>query len=215
MSPIYWLAAGRPPFPPLRPKTSPEPLARFSGCLAPLSGVEKVAGPEGGRRRKGRPWQRPAGRPTRGDPDLRPPPVVASGLGPRRWPLRPCLTPARRPGGDPVLRPPAVQLGVTLTAAVPRSCAAACVLPVPSALARSLQLQQVKKKTKTLTPPHRRRRRPKLLRVTLSPVAGQHDQWPPASGRDSTLHQRPGTDFLRPQNGFRGPCLTTVASGSS
>lgn len=116
---------------------------------------------------------------------------------------------------DPVLRPPAVQLGVTLSAAVPKSCVAACVLPVPSPLARSLQLQQVEKKTGNLAPPRRRRRRPKLLRVTLSPVAGQQDQRPPASRRDSTLHQRPGTNFLRPQNGCGGPCLTTVACRSS
>lgn len=156
----------------------------------------------------------PAGRPTRGDPDLRPPSLVASGLVPRRWPLRPCPTPARRPVGNPVLRPPAVQPGVTLSAAVPKSCAAACVLPVPSPLARSLQLQQLEKKTKNLAPPRRRRRRPKLLRVTLSPVAGQQDQRPPASGRDSTLHQRPGTNFLRPHDGCGDPCLTTVACTS-
>lgn len=75
--------------------------------------------------------------------------------------------------GNPVLHPPAVQLGVTLSAAVLKCCTAACALPVLSPLARSLQRQQVLKKTKYLTPPHPRRRRPKLSRVTLSPVAGQ------------------------------------------
>lgn len=71
----------------------------------------------------------------------------------------------------------------------------------------------MKKKTKNDTPPHRRRRRPKLLRVTLSPAAGQHIQRPPASGRDLTLHQRPGTIFLRPHC-YQEVRLTTVAQRS-
>ena len=78
-------------------QTSPESLEQPSGCLSSVSSTRKVVGPRGGPERKGRPWQRPAGRPTRGDPDLRPPAVVASGLAVCPWPLRPCPTPASPP----------------------------------------------------------------------------------------------------------------------
>lgn len=119
-------------FPPLGQQIPPESLEQPSGCLSSLLSVQKVVGPRGGPENKGRPWQRPAGRPTWGDPDLRPRPVVASGLGGRPWPLQPCPTPARPSVGNPVLHQPAVQPGVTLSAA------AASVLPVFSLLARSL-----------------------------------------------------------------------------
>ena len=182
----------RPPTdPPLGQQTPLEPLERPSGCPPSLISARRVVRPRGGPESKGRPWQRPAGQPTWGDPDLRPPPVVASGLGGRPWPLQPCPTPARPPVGNPVFHPPAVQPGVTLSAA-------ASVLPVSSLLTRSLQLQETEKKTKAHTPPRRRRRRPKLLRVTLSLAAGQQIQRPPASARGLTLHQRPRTIFPRP-----------------
>lgn len=119
-------------------QTSPESLEQPSGCLSSVSSTQKVVGPRGGPERKGRPWQRPAGRPTRGDPDLRPPAVVASGLAVCPWPLRPCPTPASPPVGNPVLHPPAVQIGVTLSAAAAGCRTTAGVLPVFSLLTRSL-----------------------------------------------------------------------------
>jgi hypothetical protein len=125
-------------FPPLGKQTPPESLEQPSGCLSSLPSVQKVVGPRGGPENNGRPWQRPAGRPTWGDPDLRPPPAVASGLGGHPWPLQPCPTPARTPVGNPVIHQPAVQPGVTLSAAAARCCAAASVLPVFSLLTRSL-----------------------------------------------------------------------------
>lgn len=73
--------------------------------------------PRDGPENNGRPWQRPAGRPAWGDPDLRPPAVVASGLGGSSMTTatlsyarqtasgQPCPSPAGRPArGDPVRR---------------------------------------------------------------------------------------------------------------
>lgn len=125
-------------FLPLGQQTFPESPGQPSGCLSSVSSTQKVVGPRCGPESKGRPWQRPAGRPTRGDPDLRPPAVVASGLAVCPWPLRPCPTPASPPVGNPVLHPPAVQIGVTLSAAAAGCCTTAGVLPVFSLLTRSL-----------------------------------------------------------------------------
>lgn len=108
----------RPPTdPPLGQQTPLEPLERPSGCPPSLISARRVVRPRGGPESKGRPWQRPAGQPTWGDPDLRPPPVVASGLGGPSMATatlsyarqaasgQPCLPPAGRPArGDPVRR---------------------------------------------------------------------------------------------------------------
>lgn len=104
-------------FPPLGQQTPPESLEQPSGCLSSLLSLQEVVIPRDGPENNGRPWQRPAGRPAWGDPDLRPPAVVASGLGGSSMTTatlsyarqtasgQPCPSPAGRPArSDPVRR---------------------------------------------------------------------------------------------------------------
>lgn len=140
-------------------------------CLASLGSVQKVVGPSGDPRSKGQPWQRPAGRPTRGDPDLCPPPAVASGLA------------SVHGHGDPVLHQPAVQPGVTLSAAAAKCYAAARVspafsLPIISTgkkFAAATRGKEDKKSHPTTPPP------PPTKAVAGDPVPGRQPTDPAAT----------------------------------
>lgn len=143
--PTYQPAACRPPSCRRDNRPLQSPLSNPAGDLRLWPALRRRRDREVALKAKGRPWQRPAGQPTRGDPDLLPPAVVASGLAVCPWPLRPCPTPASPPVGNPVLHPPAVQPGVTLSAAA-GCCTSAGVSPVFSLPTRSLQLQRQKRR---------------------------------------------------------------------
>jgi len=167
--------------------------------MRPPRNIQKVVGPRGDPGRKGQPWQWPAGCPFWSDPVRRRPPV-ALGAPSRAATLSSTVQPSRQAWGDPVLRRPAVQLGVTLPSAGRKSyTTAAFFSPVSVRLTRSPPLREGEKKNHTKP----RRRRPNRLRVTLTLFAGRLVRRPPAPRRDQTLHQRPGTDLLRPHHVWR------------
>jgi hypothetical protein len=114
-------------------------------------------------------------------------------------------------GGDPVLHRPAVQLEGDPALRRPRVLRRRRLLLSTTVSAVSTLLMRdpppCEEEEEKARP---RRRRPNQLRVTLSLSAGQLIRRPPAPGRDQTLHQRPGTDFLRPHHAW-GVRLTTGA----
>lgn len=154
----------------------------------------------------GRRWARGVTVEERGDPVLRPPPTVPSGLraptpeatlsstGRAAGRLGATLSCAGRPStrGDPALRRLQVSRHhLLLTGGVSPALHPLTTDPPP------------RREREINTAP--RRRRPKQLRVTLSPSTGQLIRRPPASGRD-----QPGTNLPRSHHG-RGIHLTTGA----